>query len=83
MEQNNTYGAGAGGPQVPPPSSGIQAVVAATTAIAGLVLMVDPTNPVAQSITRALPQIGAALPPILAACGTIVAAFSSPPRLRR
>lgn len=62
--------------------SGIQAVVAATTAIASLVLMVDPTNPVAQSITRALPQIGAALPPIIAACCTVVAAFSSPPRLR-
>jgi hypothetical protein len=83
MESNNSNSTGPVVPQPTPQSTGIQAVIAATTALAGLVLMVDPTNPVAQGISRALPQIGAALPPILAACGTIVAAISQPPRLRR
>lgn len=55
---------------------------AALTAIAGLVLSTHPDSQVAQAVNRALPQIGAILPPLMAACGTIVAAVSQPPKLR-
>ena len=75
-------------PQDAPPQgkgkgNGAQAVVAAITAIAGLVLCTHPTNPVAQAVSRAIPQLGEALPPLIAACGTIVAAISQPPKLGR
>lgn len=61
---------------------GVRALTAAATAIAGLVLVVNPDNAVARALTSALPALGDALPVVITACGTIVAAFSQPPRLR-
>lgn len=63
--------------------SGLQAVIAAATAIAGLALVINPESGVARAITIALPQIGDALPPLVAGVGTVVAAFSQPPKLTR
>ncbi|HJQ20551.1 MAG TPA: hypothetical protein VJ867_09405 [Gemmatimonadaceae bacterium] len=57
-------------------------MIAALTAIAGLILCTHPDSSVAQAVNRAIPQIGTALPPLVAACGTIVAAISHPPKLR-
>ena len=61
--------------------SGLQAIVAAATALTGLVLAVHPTSAVAQALGRAIPQLGGAVPVVITACGTIVAALSHPPRL--
>src|SRR5437016_1265273 len=59
---------------------GIQSIVAALTAIAGLVVAMKPHNPVAEAVSRTLPVVGDAVPAIVAAIATVVAAFSSPPR---
>ena len=72
----------AGSPQPPSAGKGIQAVIAALTAIAGLFVCTHPDSSVAQAVNRAIPQIGVALPPLIAACGTIIAAISQPPKLR-
>jgi hypothetical protein len=63
--------------------SGLQAIFAAATALTGLVLAVHPTSAVVQALGRAIPQIGDALPVVLTACGTVVAALSHPPSLRK
>ena len=62
--------------------SGWRALVAAGTALAGLVLAINPENLVARAMASALPVLGDAVPAVIAACATIVAAFSQPPRVR-
>jgi hypothetical protein len=62
---------------------GLQAIFAAATAITGLILALNPQSAVAQALSRALPQLGDALPAVITACGTIVAALSHPPRLTK
>ena len=72
---------------IQPPTSdstrprGLQAIFAAATALTGLVLAVHPTSAVAQALGRAIPQLGDAVPVVITACGTVVAALSHPPRL--
>ena len=68
---------------VAPRKSGIQAVIAAATAIAGLALVLNPQSAVARALAIAIPQIGDALPPIIAGVATVVAALSQPPRLNK
>ena len=65
------------------PRRGVQAIIGAATGIAGLVLALHPENAVAQALSRALPQLGDALPVVIGACGTIVAALSHPPQIKR
>ena len=68
---------------IEPRHRGLQAVIGAVTGIAGLVLAIHPENPIAQAMSRALPTLGDALPAVIGACGTIVAAFSHPPTVQR
>lgn len=82
MEENGIGRVTPAGSPLPPVKRGGTAVVAALTAIAGLFLSTNPDSQIAQAVCRAVPQIGAALPPLIAACGTIVAAISQPPKLR-
>ena len=63
--------------------SGLQAIFAAATALTGLVLAVHPTSAVALALGRAIPELGDAVPVVITACGTIVAALSHPPRLTK
>ncbi len=67
-------------PKVP---RGAQAIVGAVTAIAGLLVAVRPQSPVAQAISRAAPQLGVAIPTLVGIFGTLLAAFSHPPKLHR
>ena len=66
-----------------PRASGTQAVVGAVIAIVGVLAQSNPANAVLQAIAEAAPQLAAAVPTVITACGAIVAAFSQPPRLRR
>jgi hypothetical protein len=61
-------------------ASGLQSILAGATALAGLFTAIRPTSAVAQALTQALPTVGGYLPPLIAACATVVAAFSHPPR---
>jgi hypothetical protein len=65
------------------PHSGLQATIAAATALASLAVALRPGSQVAQAVNRAMPQIGVSLPVLVTACGTIIAAFSHPPRWRK
>lgn len=64
-------------------TSGTQAVLGALVAIVGVVAAVNPSNPLLRAIGNAAPQVAAAVPTVITACGAIVAAFSQPPRFLR
>ena len=66
----------------PPRRSGTQALVGAVLAIVGGLAAAYPGNLVVMAVAEAAPQLAQAVPTVLTACGAIIAAFSSPPRLR-
>jgi len=68
---------------LPVTSSGTQAVLGALVAIAGVVAAANPANPFLRAIGNAAPQVAAAMPTVVTACGAIVAAFSQPPQFLR
>lgn len=62
--------------------SGAQAVLGAILALVGVLAAAQPANPVLKAIGEAAPQLVHALPTVITACGAVIAAFSSPPKLR-
>lgn len=65
----------------PPRPKGVQALVGAAIAIIGVLAAANPTSQLIKALGEAVPQLAAALPTVITACGAIVAAFSSPPDL--
>lgn len=76
MQQNEYVG-----PAARP--KGVQALVGAAVAIIGVIAAANPTSAVIAAIAEAVPQLAAALPTVITACGAIVAALSQPPELPR
>jgi hypothetical protein len=73
-----------GEPSFPPErSTGAQAVMGAVVAVVGVLAAANPTNMFLKAISDAAPQLATAIPPLITACGAIVAALSQPPRLSR
>lgn len=60
---------------------GVQALAGAAIAIIGVLAAANPTSVVLKALGEAVPQLAAALPTVITACGAIVAAFSQPPDL--
>ena len=61
--------------------SGLQSILAAGAAITGVVAAANPNNAIVRALSNAIPVFGGTLPSLVAAIGSIVAAFSRPPRL--
>jgi len=62
-------------------SKGTQAVIGAVVAIIGVLATAHPTSVLLKALSEAVPQLAAALPMVITACGAIVAALSDPPEL--
>ena len=62
---------------------GVRALVGAAIAIVGALATVHPTSTVLVALSEAVPQLAVALPPLITACGAILAAFSDPPEMGR
>lgn len=63
--------------------SGAQAVAGVVIAIVGALAAANPSSALLQVLNDVAPQLAAAVPTVITACGAIIAAFSQPPRLRR
>jgi uncharacterized protein YybS (DUF2232 family) len=63
--------------------SGAQAVAGVVIAVIGALAAANPSSALLQVLNEAAPQLAAAVPTVITACGAIIAAFSQPPRLRR
>ena len=57
---------------------GTQAIVGAAVAIIGVLATAHPTSAILKALSEAVPQLAAALPMVITACGAIVAALSDP-----
>ena len=66
-----------------PQKSGTQAVVGAVLAVVGVLAAANPSNLILKAISEAAPQLAAAVPTVITACGAIIAALSTPPKLTR
>lgn len=62
---------------------GLRALLGAAIAMVGALAMVHPTSGVLVALSEAVPQLAAALPPLITACGAILAALSDPPEMSR
>jgi hypothetical protein len=62
---------------------GLKALLGAAIAIVGALATVHPTSAVLVALSEAVPQLAVALPPVITACGAILAAFSDPPEMGR
>jgi len=62
---------------------GTQAIIGAAVAIIGVLATAHPTSSLLKVLSEAVPQLAAALPTVITACGAIVAALSEPPELLR
>jgi len=65
----------------PPRPKGVQALVGAAIAIIGVLAAANPTSQLLKALGEGVPQLAAALPTVMTACGAIVAALSQPPDL--
>ena len=63
------------------PPKGTQAIVGAVVAIVGVLATAHPTSALLKALSEAVPQLAAALPLVITACGAILAALSEPPQL--
>jgi hypothetical protein len=68
---------------VTPKPKGLRALVGAAVAIVGVLSAAYPTSTLLKALSDAVPQLASALPVVLTACGSIVAALSPPPDLSR
>lgn len=64
-------------------STGAQAVVGVVIAVVGALAAANPGNAVLRALNDAAPSIAVSVPPLVTACGAIIAAFSRPPRWGR
>ena len=69
--------AGAGKPR------GGKALLGVAMAILGALAGVHPANTLLVALSEVVPQLAAALPPVITACGAILAAVSEPPGVGR
>jgi len=63
------------------PPKGRQAIIGAVVAIIGALATAHPTSVLLKALSESVPQLAAALPMVITACGAIVAALSEPPEL--
>jgi hypothetical protein len=70
---------GRAGPVAKP--KGVQALVGVAITMIGVLAAAYPTSAVLKAISDAAPQLASALPVMISACGSIVAALSDPPDL--
>ena len=62
---------------------GARALFGAALAIVGALAAVSPANALLVALREVVPQLAAALPPVITACGALLAALSEPPELAR
>ncbi len=62
---------------------GGRALLGAAMAIVGALAAVHPANTLLVTLNEVVPQLAAALPPVITACGAILAAVSEPPGVGR
>ena len=68
---------------VPAAAAGARALIGVAVAIVGVLAAVNPDNVLLRAVTQAMPQLADAIPTLITACGSVLAAFSQPPKLRR
>ena len=59
------------------------ALLGVAMAIVGALAAVHPTSAVLVALSEEVPRLAAALPPVITACGAILAAVSEPPGVGR
>jgi len=69
-------------PDHPHPRSGVQAVMGALLAVVGMLATAHPGNPILRTLAEVAPRLAEAVPVLITSCGTLIAAFSTPPSLR-
>lgn len=62
---------------------GARALLGAAVAIVGALAAVNPANHLLVALSETVPQLAATLPPVITACGAILAAMSEPPEVTR
>lgn len=62
---------------------GGRAVFGAAMAIVGALAALNPANPLLVTLNDVVPRLAETLPPVITACGAILAAVSEPPRVGR
>ena len=62
---------------------GGKALLGVAMAIVGALAAVHPANALLAALNEQVPQLAAALPPVITACGAILAAVSEPPQVRQ
>ena len=62
---------------------GGRALFGAAMAIVGALASVHPANALLVALNAVVPQLAATLPPVITACGALLAALSEPPELGR
>ena len=62
---------------------GAQALLGAAIAMLGALATVHPANALLVALSEVVPRLAAALPPVITACGALLAALSEPPKMRR
>ena len=63
--------------------TGGRALLGAAMAIVGALAAVHPTSAMLVVLSEEVPRLAAALPPVITACGAILAAVSEPPGAMR
>ena len=62
---------------------GAQALLGAASAMVGALATVHPTNALLVALSEAVPKLAETLPPVITACGALLAAMSEPPDMGR
>ena len=62
---------------------GGRALLGVAMAIVGALAAVHPANVLLVALHEVVPQLAATLPPVITACGALLAAMSEPPRMAR
>jgi hypothetical protein len=81
--QQGKNGTAEGTPRPATRPKGLRALLGAGIAIVGALATVHPTSAVLAALSEAVPKLAAALPPVITACGAILAAVSEPPEMAR
>jgi hypothetical protein len=63
--------------------SHLQALLGAAIAMVGALATVHPTNAVLVALSEVVPRLAVTLPPVITACGALLAARSEPPEMGR
>lgn len=62
---------------------GTRALLGAAIAMVGALATVHPTNALLVALSEVVPRLAATLPPVITACGALLAALSEPPEMSR